>query len=83
MAELSKAVLLAIAFFLWAANQFWPEAAHATLFNDTAIGLFALDVFLVIVAWPASSPDESFAEIYVEPTDGEFSDKGGSREGHV
>jgi hypothetical protein len=81
VAELFKAVLLAIAFLLWAGNQFWPEAAHATLFNDTAIGLFVFDVFLVMVGWPVSSPDESFAESYVEPTDGEFSDKGGPRGG--
>src|ERR1035437_7388047 len=66
-AEILKAVLLAIAFLFWAANQFWPEAAAATLFNDIAIALFVLDVFFVIVGWPASSPDESFAESYSEP----------------
>lgn len=66
-AELFKATLLAIAFLFWGANQFWPEAAAATLFNDIAIGLFVLDVFLVIIGWPASSPDESLAETYVEP----------------
>jgi len=70
-AELVKAVLLAVAFLLWAANQFWPDATAATLFNDLAIVLFVLDVFLVIVGWPASSPDESVAETYVEPEDGE------------
>lgn len=63
-AELFKAVLLSAAFLLWAANQFWPDAARATLYNDLAIGLFVLDVFLVMVGWPASSPDESFAESY-------------------
>ena len=63
-AALFKAVLLAIAFFLWAANQFWPEAARATMYNDLAIALFVLDVFLVIVGWPSGSPDESFAESY-------------------
>lgn len=68
--ELFKAILLAIAFLLWAANQFWPNAKNATLFNDIAIGLFVLDVFLVMVGWPATSPDESFAEIYLESTDG-------------
>lgn len=69
-AELFKAILLAIAFLLWAANQFWPEAARATLYNDLAIALFVLDVFLVIVGWPASSPDESFAESYNDPAHG-------------
>ncbi len=65
-AELFKAVLLAIAFLLWAANQFWPEAARATLYNDLAIALFVLDVFLVMVGWPSGSLDESFAESYSE-----------------
>jgi hypothetical protein len=60
--ELTKAILLSIAFLLWAANQFWSDRPYATLLNDMAIGLFVLDVVLVIVGWPASSPDESFAE---------------------
>ena len=66
-AEVLKAVLLAIAFLLWAANQLWPELRAAVYCNDGAIGLFVLDVFLVIVGWPAESPDESFAESYAEP----------------
>jgi len=60
--ELFKAVLLATAFFLWAGNQYWPESSYTTLLNDLAIGLFVLDVFLVMAGWPAGSPDESFAE---------------------
>jgi len=70
-AELLKAVLLAVAFLLWAANQYWPDAAAATLFNDLAIGLFVLDVFLVMIGWPATSPDESLGETYVEGDVGE------------
>jgi len=62
--EWLKAALLAAAFLLWAANQHWPGARAATLWNDGAIGLFVLDVFLVIVGWPAGSPDESFGETY-------------------
>jgi hypothetical protein len=62
--ELVKAILLAVAFLLWAANQLWPNFSLATLFNDLAIGLFVLDVFLVMVGWPATSPDESFAETF-------------------
>jgi hypothetical protein len=61
-AELVKAVLLAVAFLLWAANQFWPDLRWATHFNDGAIALFVLDVFLILVGWPSTSPDESFAE---------------------
>jgi hypothetical protein len=68
-AEMFKAFLLAVAFLFWSANQFWPEATYAMLFNDIAIALFVLDMFFVIVGWPATSPDESFAEIYSEPTD--------------
>jgi hypothetical protein len=64
--ELFKAVLLAIAFLSWAANQFWPDRAMAPVFNDIAVALFVLDVFLVIVGWPATSPQESFADAYVE-----------------
>ena len=70
-AEVFKAVLLAVAFLFWAANQLWPDGLTATLFNDIAIGLFVLDVFLVIVGWPASSPDESVAETYVESQAGD------------
>ena len=62
--ELVKAVLLVAAFLFWAANQFWPELPQATLFNDVAIALFILDVFLVMIGWPATCPDESFAETY-------------------
>jgi hypothetical protein len=65
--ELVKATMLAVAFLFWAANQFWPDARQSTLFNDIAIALFVLDVFLVMIGWPATSPDESFAETYVAP----------------
>jgi peptidoglycan/LPS O-acetylase OafA/YrhL len=63
-AEMVKAILLAAAFGLWAANQFWPNLPEATLFNDLAIALFVLDVFLVIAGWPSTNPDEGFAESY-------------------
>jgi hypothetical protein len=62
--EVVKAVLLAIAFLFWAANQLWPDISQSVLFNDIAIALFVLDVFLVMIGWPGSSPDESFAEAY-------------------
>ena len=65
--EFVKAIMLALAFLFWAANQLWPGLRQATLFNDIAIALFVLDVFLVIIGWPAASPDEGFAETYVEP----------------
>jgi uncharacterized membrane protein len=64
--ELVKAMVLAVAFLFWAANQLWPDLPQATLFNDIAIALFILDVFLVMIGWPTTSPDESFAETYVE-----------------
>jgi hypothetical protein len=65
--ELAKAVMLAAAFLFWAANQLWPDLPQAILFNDVAIGLFVLDVFLVIVGWPPASADGSFAEAGREP----------------
>jgi hypothetical protein len=60
--EFAKATMLAVAFLFWAANQFWVNSPWATLFNDLAIALFVLDVFLVMIGWPATSPDESFGE---------------------
>jgi hypothetical protein len=71
--EVVKAVMLAVAFLFWAANQLWPDLSQATLFNDLAIALFVIDVFLVVVGWPATSPDESFAETYAaSPPDKEI-----------
>lgn len=67
--ELMKATMLAVAFLFWAANQLWPDLRQAILFNDVAIALFVLDVFLVMIGWPVTSPDESFAETYVSPND--------------
>lgn len=60
--ELFKAMMLSAAFLFWAANQFWPNSPRATLFNDVAIALFVLDVFLVIVGWPAALSGSSFGE---------------------
>jgi hypothetical protein len=51
--EMAKSILLAAAFMFWAANQYWPGLPQAALLNDIAIGLFVLDVFLVIAGWPA------------------------------
>jgi len=67
--EFVKAILLAAAFLFWAANQLWPDSQRATLFNDIAIALFVLDVFLVMIGWPSTSPDESFAETWGDPGD--------------
>ncbi len=64
--EWAKAILLATAFLFWAANQWWPSLPQATLLNDVAIGLFVLDVFLVIVGWPPAAGDESFGETIIE-----------------
>jgi|ERR1017187_486659 hypothetical protein len=72
--ELLKAIMLAAAFAFWAANQLWPNLRQAILFNDIAIALFVFDVFLVMIGWPATSPDESFAETYVDPSHPQVSD---------
>ena len=64
--ELVKAVLLAVAFLFWAANQYWSKLPQAVFFNDIAIGLFILDVFLVIAGWPPAAADSSFAETGVQ-----------------
>lgn len=62
--EWVKAILLAVAFLFWAGNQVWPDLRQAVVLNDLAIALFVLDVFLVMVGWPPTSPDESFGETY-------------------
>jgi len=67
--EFVKAALLAAAFLFWAANQFWPDSKQATLWNDVAIALFVLDVFLVMIGWPAASGDASFAETHAAEAD--------------
>jgi hypothetical protein len=67
--EWVKAILLAMAFLFWAANQVWPDQRQAVILNDLAIALFVLDVFLVMVGWPPTSPDESFGEIYSPAAD--------------
>lgn len=59
-AELAKAILLAVAFLFWAANQYWSSSSAAPLFNDIAIALFVLDVFLVIAGGPQGSRDTVF-----------------------
>ena len=46
---LARAVVVALAFLFWAANQLWPDSPNATLYNDVAIAGFVLDVFLVFV----------------------------------
>src|SRR5215472_9427150 len=61
-AELLKAMVLAAAFLLWAANQFWPQASSATLWNDLAIALFVIDVFLVVAGWPGTVRQQSIRE---------------------
>jgi hypothetical protein len=65
--EWIKALILAVAFLFWAANQLRPDMRQAALFNDIAIALFVQDVFLVMIGWPAASSDASFAEAYVGP----------------
>jgi hypothetical protein len=64
--EVVKATLLALAFLFWAGNQYWGASRWAALLNDVAIGLFVLDIFFVMVGWPANSPDEAFGEIYTK-----------------
>jgi hypothetical protein len=46
--ELARATLLAAAFLFWSANQLWPDSPRATLFNDLAVALFVIDVWLAM-----------------------------------
>lgn len=51
-AHLVRAIILALAFLCWAENQLLGDGRLATLFNDLAIALFVVDVFLTMVGWP-------------------------------
>jgi hypothetical protein len=57
--EWIKAGMLAAAFLFWAANQLWPDSSRAILFNDIAIGLFIMDVFLVMISRSKVAQPES------------------------
>jgi hypothetical protein len=46
--DLLKRVLLSAAFLLWAANQLFPTTGWAPVANDAAIGLFVLDLALIL-----------------------------------
>lgn len=51
--QLLQAAMLSTGFLLWAATQLWPDAPRALLWNDVAIGLFVVDLYLSI-ARPAT-----------------------------
>jgi hypothetical protein len=57
--ERIKTAVLAAAFLFWAANQLWPDLRQAIIFNDIAVGLFIVDVFLVITSRSPVAQDES------------------------
>lgn len=58
-AEWAKPLIAAFAFLFWAANQMCLDPVAATVLNDIAIALFALDVFLVLAGWTPLPRDES------------------------
>jgi hypothetical protein len=60
--ELGKAFLLGAAFLFWAANQFWPDQPLATMFNDVAIALFVVDVFLAMRERPTGATANATGE---------------------
>jgi cytochrome c oxidase assembly factor CtaG len=55
---LLQTLMLSTGFLLWAATQFWPQLPCALVLNDIAIGLFVLDLFLVIAQTPAPVVDD-------------------------
>ncbi len=63
-----RAGIIVAAFVAWAANQYWPDAPTATLWNDVAVALFVLDVFIA-VASTAKAPVTGLAG-QPSPSDG-------------
>jgi hypothetical protein len=55
--EIVKTAILVAAFLFWSANQLLSDSLHATFFNDLAIALFVLDVFLSILSRPPTLPN--------------------------
>jgi hypothetical protein len=51
--QLVQALMLSTGFLLWSATQLWPDAPRALLWNDVAIVLFVVDLWLAI-ARPAT-----------------------------
>jgi hypothetical protein len=49
-----RAKVVVAAFVAWAINQYWPEHLTATLWNDIAIALFVIDVFLSLTKAPGA-----------------------------
>jgi hypothetical protein len=51
-----RSSIVAAAFLAWAVNQFWPQHALATAWNDLAITLFVVDIVLGILEKQQTSP---------------------------
>jgi hypothetical protein len=54
--ELARAIVLALAFLFWAANQVLPDRTLASLCNDIAIAAFVFDLVQVILRRAPARP---------------------------
>jgi hypothetical protein len=68
-----RAMIVVAAFVAWSANQYWPEDALATSWNDIAIALFVIDIFLSLTIAPgagvAPTPKDDFGKACAAPAD--------------
>lgn len=69
-----RAAIVVAAFVAWAANQYLPDHGLATPWNDIAIALFVIDIFLSIakapgtgVAWPMAGAPSNADDARQEP----------------
>jgi hypothetical protein len=53
--QVLQAAMLSTGFLLWAATQLWPDAPRALVWNDVAIGLFVVDLYLSVARAPTRS----------------------------
>jgi hypothetical protein len=60
--EVFKVAVVAAAFLCWAVNQALGQSPRALFFNDVAIALFALDVFLNVVFGPPRTRSGAVSE---------------------
>jgi hypothetical protein len=62
--EFIGTIMLVAAFLSGVANQLCRDLRQAILFNNIAIALFVLDVFLVMVGWPGTHPGHGIMSNY-------------------
>jgi hypothetical protein len=65
-----RAIVVVSAFGAWAVNQYWPDHPLATVWNDVAIALFVIDIFVSIARARATGIADRPTETKAEAVEG-------------